>query len=290
MRLSFSDVDVFVANWTDKATNVRRVAAELNIGLDSLVFVDDSPAERELVRQTLPEVEVVALPTEPADYVRALSDSLLFESVSVTTADFDRADQYRARASAATLEASAASLGEFYTSLEMTAVVAPFDELNLSRIVQLIGKTNQFNVTAKRHSVGEVREFMADDRFLTLYLRLQDRFGDHGLVALLIAEQDDDVIELDSWLMSCRVIGRTVEDAMFHQLWQLAKQRGCRYIRGRFIPTKKNGIVRELFARLGFDAESERDGVATWIYDLTTKAAPASEYVETSVAGPLIAV
>jgi FkbH-like protein len=290
MRLSLPDVDVFVANWTDKATNVRRVAAELNIGLDSLVFVDDNPAERQVIRQMLPEVEVIALPTEPADYVRALSDSLLFESASVTTADLDRAEYHRARAAAADLAEAASSLEEFYSNLEMTAVVGPFDELNLSRIVQLIGKTNQFNVTARRHRLADVRGFMADERCITLYLRLRDRFGDQGLVGVLIADQDGDVIEIDTWLMSCRVIGRTVEDAMFHHLWQLAKTRGCSRIRGTFAPTEKNGLVRDLFPRLGFDLESERAGGTTWIYDLATNEAPASEYIETSRDRPVVLV
>ena len=189
MRLGLSDFAIFLANWTDKATNLKRVAAELNIGLDSLVFVDDNPAEREVARQLVPEVEVLALPTDPSGYIRAVSDALLFETGAVTSEDLARADQYTARAAAAALEQQAGSLEEFYASLGMEAIIAPFDELNLSRIVQLIGKTNQFNLTTRRHGLADVQEFIADDAVVTFYLRLRDNFGDHGLVALLLARQ-----------------------------------------------------------------------------------------------------
>jgi len=290
MRLSLSDVDVFIANWRDKATNMRRVSAELNIGLDSLVFVDDDPAERDVIRQILPEVEVIALPPDPVGYVRAVSQSLLFETASVTSADLERSGYYRARASAANLEEATGSLEEFYLSLEMAAVVAPFDELNLSRIVQLIGRTNQFNITTRRHTLADVRRFMDNDRFLTLYLRLRDRFGDHGLVGILIAEQDDDAIAIDTWLMSCRVIGRTVENTMFYELCQRARQRGGRRIRGTFAPTEKNGLVSDLFPRLGFELEYELEGSSRWTYDLTTKEAPPGEYIKTSGNTPLLTV
>jgi FkbH-like protein len=279
MRLSLSDITVFVANWTDKATNLRRVASELNIGLDALVFVDDNPAERQVVRQMLPEVEVIALPAEPAGYVRALSDSLLFESAVVTADDLTRAEQYKARASAVALEQEAVSLEDFYSSLAMEAVIAPFDEMNLSRIVQLIGKTNQFNLTTRRHGLAEVQAFMDDDRYVTSYLRLRDRFGDHGLVALMIAEQQGEVMEIETWLMSCRVIGRTVENAMLRRLCEVALERGCTSVRGTFIRSAKNDIVADLFARLGFDPIAQAPDRSDWAFDLSAIGLPASEHI-----------
>jgi FkbH-like protein len=279
MRLALSDIAVFVANWTDKATNLKRVASELNIGLDALVFVDDNPAERQIVRQMLPEVEVIPLPAEPAGYIRALSDSLLFESAIMTAEDLTRAEQYKARAAAATLAQDAGSLEDFYSSLEMEAVIAPFDEMNLSRIVQLIGKTNQFNVTTLRHGLADVRGFMDDDRCVTLYLRLRDRFGDHGLVALMIARQEEETMAIDTWLMSCRVIGRTVEDALFRRLCEIALERGCTSVRGRFIRTAKNDLVADLFERLGFDPVSQKPDESEWTYDLAGSGPPASDHI-----------
>jgi FkbH-like protein len=289
MRLSLSDVDVFIANWRDKATNVSQVAAELNVGLDALVFVDDDPAERQVIRQMRPQVEVIALPSDPAGYVRALSESIRFESVSVTDADLERSAHYRARAAASKLAPAASSLEEFYLGLEMAAVIAPFDELNLARIAQLTGKTNQFNVTTRRHTLADLRTFMDDDRFVTLCLRLRDRFGEHGLVAILIAEHDGDVLDIDTWLMSCRVIGRTVEDAMFCELWRLARQRGCRQIRGTFAPTDRNGLVRDLFPRLGFELDADLAGSVTWVYDVAGNEAPVNDYIETSGDARLVA-
>ena len=211
--------------------------------------------------------------------MRALSDSLLFESAVVTADDLTRAEQYKARAAAATLEQAAVSLEDFYSSLAMEADIAPFDALNLSRIVQLIGKTNQFNLTTRRHGLTDVRAFMDDDRYVTSYLRLRDRFGDHGLVALMIAEQQGEAMEIETWLMSCRVIGRTVEDAMFRRLCEIALERGCTNVRGTFIRTAKNGIVGDLFARLGFDPISEGPDRSDWAYDLAATGVPASDHI-----------
>lgn len=285
MRLRLSDVAVFVANWRDKATNVKSVADQLNIGLDSLVFVDDNPAEREVLRQSLPEVEVISMPAEPALYVRALSESLLFEAAAITREDLSRAEQYRAREAAASLRKQAGSLEDFYKSLDMEAFVAPFDELNLARIVQLIGKTNQFNVTTRRHSLQAVRSFMEDSRWVTLYLRLRDHFVDHGLVAVLVAEQQaGGIMDIDTWLMSCRVIGRTVEDELFRHLCRIAVDRRCTVVRGTFIPSAKNGVVEDLFPRLGFERDAVDDSGSVWTYDLAARGLPESRHIRRSSA------
>src|SRR5213078_2141475 len=197
-RLRLDDFAAFQANWNDKPSSLRAIARDLSIGLEAIVFVDDNPAEREIVHQVLPEVEVLPLPPDPSGYVRALSDSLLLEMAAVTSDDFRRAGQYQARAAAAAQASQAASLDEFYASLGMEALVAPFDELNLPRITQLVGKTNQFNVTTRRHGPREIRAFMEDDRYVTMYLRLRDQFGDHGLVAVLVARHEGDVLDIDT--------------------------------------------------------------------------------------------
>jgi len=242
MFLRLDDFAVFIANWDDKPSNIRRVARTLNIGIDSVVFVDDNPAEREVVRRALPKVEVVTLPSDPARYVRALSRSLLFEAVAVTAEDLTRSGQYTARAAALRLEEDAGSLEDFYASLRMEALIAPFDEVNLPRIAQLVGKTNQFNLTTRRHSLAELRAFADDPEYVTMYVRLRDAFVDHGLIAVLIARQDDDSLDIETWLMSCRVIGRTVEEKMLERLCEIGEARGTRRLKGNYAATEKISV------------------------------------------------
>lgn len=270
MQLSLDDFSMFVANWQPKHENLQQIAAALNIGLDSLVFLDDNPAEREIVRRFLPEVDVLCLPDDPSGFRRALADYLMFETASFTDEDRQRGAQYRARAEIASLQQQAGSIEDFYRSLQMTATVAPFDELHLPRIVQLIGKTNQFNLTTRRHSMQRVRRFMADPDCACLYLKLADRFADHGLVSLIIAARDGDALDIDTWLMSCRVIGRTVEAELLSHLCSAAARMSCTRLRGTYIPTAKNAMVRDVFSRFGFE-QVGADGEATiWEYDLAT--------------------
>jgi FkbH-like protein len=268
MLIRISDIACFVANWDPKPQNIQRIADELGIGLDSLVFVDDSPVEREEVRQILPEVDVITLPSNPSGYRRALADYLPFESATFTMEDARRTDLYRARVESTRLRSSAGSLEDFHRSLDMRARIAPFDEASLPRIAQLIGKTNQFNLTTRRHSIGRIREFIADPSCVHFSLRLRDRFTDHGLVGVLIAVRRADWLEIDTWLLSCRVIGRTVEHAMLSHLCRLAEEDGCRNLRGAYIPTEKNRVVRHLYQELGFRLAEDRGGITTWEYHL----------------------
>jgi FkbH-like protein len=272
MQIKLDDLAMFVANWERKSDNLRRIAQTLNIGLDSLVFVDDNPVEREIIRQFLPEVEVIPLPPDPAHYARALYDYLLFETSSFTAEDAAKTEQYRAKAQIAELEASAGSIDDFYRSLQMKAVVQPFDELHLPRIVQLIGKTNQFNLTTRRHTMAAVRQFMADPDSVHFYLKLRDRFADHGLVSLIMGRKEGPVMDIDSWLMSCRVIGRTVEAELLSQVSAAAARMRCSSIRGTFIPTAKNQMVKDIFGQFGFELRnSGPDGTTIWSYDLAAK-------------------
>ncbi|SQD95907.1 FkbH like protein [Parafrankia sp. Ea1.12] len=256
MRLRLDDIAMFSASWEDKPTQIRRIASTLGIGLDSLVFVDDNPAEREVVRQLVPEVDVIALPRDPHGYVRAVADYPFFEPAALTTEDTARTEQYRARARAAELAASATSLEEFHRGLEMVATVVPLDELTLPRVVQLIGKTNQFNLTTRRRGEAEVAELAADPSTAVICVRLADRFADHGLVAVVIArraaEPGGAVLDVDTWLMSCRVIGRTLEDEIAGLIVAEARRLGCSSVRGHYLPTAKNALVADLYPRLGF--------------------------------------
>jgi FkbH-like protein len=287
MRLKLDDFATFIANWEPKADNLLRIAETLNIGLDSLVFVDDNPVERAAVRRAMPQVDVISLPADPAYYTRTLSQYLMFETATFTAEDARRTEQYRARTLAARLEKSAGSLEELWESLEMTATIAPFDGLNLPRIVQLIGKTNQFNLTTRRHGQAQVEAFMKDPDCVHFSLRLRDRFTDHGLVALMIVLQRGRILEIDTWLMSCRVIGRTVERTMLAHLCAHAAQRGATTIRGLYIPAAKNQLVKDVYSLFGFLPAEEVAGGRAWHYDLAARGPIENRFIQAETTGEI---
>ncbi|MCM3924172.1 HAD-IIIC family phosphatase, partial [Frankia sp. AiPs1] len=266
MRLRLDDIAMFSACWDDKPTQLRRIAATLGLGLDALVFVDDNPAEREAVRQLVGEVDVLALPADPHGYVRALADYPFFETAALTAEDAARTATYRARAELAAAEAAAPSLAEFHRGLDMTATVVGLDELTLPRVAQLVGKTNQFNLTGRRRSADEIARLAADPGTAVLCVRLADRFADHGLVAVVIAVQTGDALAVDTWLMSCRVIGRTLEDEVAGLILAEARRRGLARVVGEHRPSAKNALVAGLYERLGFtrvDAPDEPSAPGT---------------------------
>jgi FkbH-like protein len=285
MRLKLEDFAAFVANWESKPDNIRRIAKLLNIGLDALVFVDDNPAECAAVRRALPQVDTIALPADPSDYVRALSRYVMFETASLTDEDARRASQYRARAAAQEMEANAASVEDFWVSLDMTATISGLNEMNLPRVVQLIGKTNQFNLTTRRHGASQIQKFMEDSSCVHFVVRLRDRFADHGLVGVMIAMQTGSLLEIDTWLMSCRVIGRTLERTMLAHLCSQALERRAARLRGVYAPTSKNGLVRDLYAQMGFAPAGEIDGTAIWDYDLATRGPITNRFIREEIRG-----
>lgn len=280
MRITLDDIALFVANWEPKPDNLRRIAQTLGIGVDSLVLLDDNPIERAAVRRSVPEVAVVPLPTDPSRYVELLSQFLGFETPSLTQEDRQRTQQYRVHARVAEAKCSTSSIEEFYHSLEMQAVVGPFDDLHLPRIAQLIGKTNQFNLTTRRHSLGDLRKMIEDPTCVHLSLRLRDRFAEHGLVSVVIAFLKGDVLDIDTWLMSCRVMGRTVEATMFEQLCQLGLAHQCVTIRGSYIPTAKNEPAKDVFSKFGFSRAAESNGTETWLYDLQENPLIQTEFIK----------
>jgi FkbH-like protein len=272
MVLRRNDIACFVANWEDKASNLRKIAHALNIGLDSLVFVDNNPFERNLVRQELPQVAVPEIPDDPSFYVTTLADAGYFEAVSITAEDLDRSQQYQANAEREVLRESAADLTGYLQSLQMELLYSQFGEISLARVTQLINKTNQFNLTTRRYTEAQVRAFQEDPHTVTLQFRLLDRFGDNGIIAILIArlQADGDAV-IDTWLMSCRVLGRQVEEACLNILAEQARGLGARRLVGEFYPTAKNGMVSNLYANLGFHAESSNaEGGAMFWLDLST--------------------
>jgi len=258
MILREEDFSVFQANWTDKAANLKAIAKDLNIGLDALVFVDDNPAERDLIRRSLPAVRVVELPEDPAWYAWLLEGSGWFETVAVTHEDRARAEMQAADTARARVLEETGGVEAYLASLEMVAKIAAVSAANLQRVTQLINKTNQFNVTTKRYTEQEVAHLEADPRVLAACLRLADRFGDLGIVAVMICRAETESIwSVDSWLMSCRVLGRRVEDAFLAAVVRLLRERGATTLTGRYIPTAKNELVADLFERLGFSAGEE---------------------------------
>ena len=273
MILKRSDIAAFVANWDDKAANLKRIASQLNIGLDSLVFVDDNPAERARIRQSLPSVAVPELPPDPAHYVRCLADAGYFEATAFTAEDGARSEQYAANASREALQQASDGLDEFLRDLEMVVVSGPFKSVDLVRIAQLINKTNQFNPTTRRYSLDEVSRFAACDRCITLQFRLVDRFGDNGIVSAMILRPDKagQVFEIDTWVMSCRVFGRQLEYEAMNIAVETVRVAGAQFLRADYIPTAKNRVVQDLYSNLGFSAQAEDEplhGVTRWLLDL----------------------
>ena len=272
MVLKRGDIACFVANWDNKADNIRAIARDLNIGIDSLVFIDDNPFERNLVRQELPMVAVPEVSDDPAGYPVALADAGYFEGLSVTEEDRERTAQYQGNKAREALKASVTDLPSYLRGLEMELIWRRFDRIGMQRIVQLINKSNQFNLTTRRYTEEDVVAVMADPDAFGLQLRLTDRFGDNGVIAIIIGRlRENRDLYIDTWLMSCRVLGRQVEPTTLNLICQEAKRLGARRVVGEYIPTKKNGMVKEHYARLGFTVmETDPSGGNVNILDLAS--------------------
>jgi FkbH-like protein len=254
----------FVANWSDKAENIRSIRGELNIGYDSMVFVDDNPFERDLVRQLLPEVIVPELPEDPAQYVECLSALNLFETPSFSAEDRARKELYEREAVRRQEAAAFSSVEEFLTSLDMKIAVEEFDEFHMPRISQLMQRSNQFNLTTRRLSVAECAALRADSKFLTLYADLSDRLGAHGLISIVIVERGDNVLWVRDWLMSCRVLGRGVEQFLMNLVVHHAREQDLSAVIGNYRRTAKNSMVENFFAQFGFVKTAETADATEW--------------------------
>ncbi|MFG3454193.1 HAD-IIIC family phosphatase [Stutzerimonas stutzeri] len=282
MAIKRSDIAAFVANWEDKAGNLRRIASMLDIGLDSLVFVDDNPAERDIVRRELPEVAVPELPDDVADYPARVAAAGYFEAVSFTSDDATRGRNYTLNAERKAAMSQATDMEGYLRGLEMVLTATPIGAAELARSTQLINKTNQFNLTTRRYSEAEVERIASDPAAVALAFRLADKFGDNGLISIVLARPDSavakDELLIDSWLMSCRVLGRQVEDAVLEVLTNAATAAGYRALIGEYRPTERNGMVAEHYPRLGFVQHpplSDGEPDATfWRYELSSPRTP----------------
>ncbi|NOQ64426.1 MAG: HAD-IIIC family phosphatase [Methyloprofundus sp.] len=280
MVLKESDISVFVANWEDKASNIRYIANVLNIGTDAIVFMDDNPAERELVRNRLPEVAVPELPKDSALYARTLSDANYFETIGFTQEDADKTKQYSQNSERQQSLKSSDNLDDFLSSLNMEMSVSPFDKLGRKRITQLINKTNQFNLTTQRYTESDIETFESSTDVFTMQIRLLDNFGDSGMISAVICKQTDHVWEIDTWLMSCRVIKRRVEEAVCDILFAEARAHNIQKIIGCFVATKKNSLVQAHYEQLGFhqiaSAQEEQELWAQEVSEYQFKKPPIS--------------
>ena len=260
------DFIVIKANWEPKSRNIAQIAKELNIGADSLVFVDDNPAEREIVRQQLGVVAVPEVSTVE-HYIHEVDRHGYFEVVNLSKDDLERNQMYKANAERAKIEASFENYEQYLLSLDMNAVVKTFEAVYMSRIAQLTNKSNQFNLTTKRYSQAEIEEAAADSNRVTLYGKLEDKFGDNGVVSIVIGRVEKEICHMELWLMSCRVLKRDMEFAMMDTLVHRLKERGVKEIRGYYYPTAKNAMVKNFYELQGFTQMNEdADGNTEWQY------------------------
>jgi FkbH-like protein len=265
MVLRLSDIAVFVANWDSKLENMKRIQQTLNIGFDSMVFVDDSPFERNMVRELLPSVTVPELPEDPAMYVPYLRSLNLFETMSFSEEDFHRTRQYQEEIARTDSKKSFDSIEDYLKSLDMSSDVKPFDPFSVPRVAQLTQRSNQFNLRTVRYTDADVERIGKSTDYLTFTCDLKDRFGDYGLVGLAILKLlDKDTAFIDTWIMSCRVLKRTMEEFMVNQMAHYARVNGISHLLGEYLPTAKNGIVKDLYSQMGFAASKEQ-----WRLDLT---------------------
>ena len=274
------DFMVIKANWEPKSKNVAEIAAELNIGTDSLVFVDDNPAEREIIRQNLPGVAVPEM-DKPEEYLKTLDRSGFFEVTGLSEDDTKRNEMYKANQERKKMQDNFADYGEYLKSLDMKAEIGAFVPLYMARIAQLTNKSNQFNLTTKRLSQADIEHMAEDSSYITLYGKLADKFGDNGVVSVVIGKIKEDALHIDLWLMSCRVLKRDMEFAMMDRLTEECKKRGIARIYGYYYPTAKNKMVENFYGLQGFTLKNRDDeGNAEWEYEIPAAYENKNRYIE----------
>lgn len=267
------DFIVIKANWETKSQNMSEIASILNIGKDALVFVDDNPREREIIRQQIPEAAVPEMTRgetlEPEKYIKILDKNGYFEVVSLSEDDKNRNEMYKANALRKSQEEGFGDYKEFLRSLEMKGTISAFDPMHFARIAQLTNKSNQFNLTTRRYTQAEIEQMAGDSDYITLYGRLLDKFGDNGVVSLIIGQIEEGDLHVRLWLMSCRVLKRDMEFAMMDALVEVCQKRGIHRIIGYYYPTPKNAMVKNFYELQGFTrTEEDEKGNTTWQFDM----------------------
>ena len=272
--LKLEDFAAFVCNWEPKSENLRRISKQLNLGLDSIVYIDDNPAECEEVRQALPAITVIEMSSDPAYFPRRLEELHLFTPLDFTAEDFTRAESYEAMRQLNDASASVTNLETYLASLEMEATIHPAEHGELPRLEQLFRKTNQFNLTSRTYDQGELMRKMSSPSEFCLSCCLKDRLANHGLVSGIVGRVSGEALIIDNWVMSCRVFTRSLEECIFAELLELAREQHCRLIRGEFVATAKNGYARALYERLGLHPASGRQGSSQFEMDVEKALTP----------------
>lgn len=267
MVLKLDDISVFVANWENKADNIRTIQSILNIGFDSMVFLDDNPFERNMVRENVPGVTVPELPDDPGEYLEFLYSQNLFETASYSSADKDRTKQYQVEAQRVSSAKKFTNEADFLKSLNMVSEVKGFDKFNTPRVAQLSQRSNQFNLRTVRYTEDQITAIEKSDKYATFSFTLEDKFGDNGLIAVIIMEKkDSETLFIDTWFMSCRVLKRGMENFTLNTLVDYARKEGFKKIIGEYLPTLKNCMVKEHYPTLGFEKiEAETDQYVLYV-------------------------
>ena len=259
MVLHMEDIAMFVANWEDKASNIKRIQDTLNIGMDSIVFFDDNPFERNLVKSMIPDITVPDLPEDPSQYLEYVKLLNLFETAAYSETDKNRTKQYQEEIGRVNLQKQFSSYSEYLESLEMVAEAKPFDKFHFSRIAQLTQRSNQFNLRTVRYTEQEIEQLAKEKEHLTLYFTLKDKFGDYGLISVVIMDkQPENTLFISEWVMSCRVLKRGMEEFILDEIIRTAEENGFKKVIGEYIRTPKNNMVSELYKKMGFH-EVEKD-------------------------------
>lgn len=280
MVLKLDDIAVFQANWDTKVDNIRTIQQILNIGFDSMVFLDDNPFERNMVRENIPGITVPELPEDPAEYLEYLYSLNLFETASYSNLDKDRTKQYQVEAQRVSLSKTFTNEADFLKSLNMVSVVSGFTKFNTPRVAQLSQRSNQFNLRTVRYTDADIEALANDPNVIDLSFTLEDKFGDNGLIAVVIMKpQDKDTLFVDTWFMSCRVLKRGMENFTLNTMVEKAKAAGYKKIIGEYLPTPKNKMVEEHYPGLGFITV---EGATTAEFELDVEAyQPRECYIET---------
>jgi FkbH-like protein len=256
MVIRLDDIAVFAVNWENKVDNIRLIQSVLNIGFDSMVFLDDNPFERNIVKENIPEITVPELPEDPADYLEYLYSLNLFETVSFSNQDIERTKQYQIEAQRSVLQKTYANEDDFLQSLNMVSLVEPFNKFNVPRVAQLSQRSNQFNLRTVRYTEADIESLSVSENFFTFTFTLEDKFGDNGLICVIILKKENEhTLFIDTWFMSCRVLKRGMEHFVLNQIINTASKNNFKTIIGEYIATAKNGIVKDHYRNLGFEQE-----------------------------------
>ena len=280
MVLKLEDIAVFQANWETKVDNIRTIQRILNIGFDSMVFLDDNPFERNIVRENIPGITVPELPQDPGEYLEYLYSLNLFETASYSQADKDRTKQYQVEAQRVSLQKTFSNEADFLKSLDMTSVVSGFNKFNTPRVAQLSQRSNQFNLRTVRYTEADIEALGKDPDVIDLSFTLEDKFGDNGLIAVIIMKkQDEETLFIDTWFMSCRVLKRGMEDFTLNTMVEAAREKGYKRIVGEYLPTPKNKMVENHYPSLGFQ-KLEGTPTAQYVLDVE-QYQPRENYIKT---------